>query len=831
VTAAIGEDCYTTDLTCVWRDPLRRWESRFALWDGQFLALRLTDDGTGGEAGRRSQRILVAGASMCNHGGAYLRTKEAIPADVEYGAANGTAKPAEHAAPETVRAVFDRTILPHFKMEAMSLDEVMSLLKKKRQEIFPAGDGPSIFLQLPPGPYTQAPKHADDDFGGGGDDFGDLEEHDHEHKRPVLALEPDPEVNLDLVQVTMGDAIRCLARQLGLRVRFEANALILAYPSVCLDRQETRYYAVSRDAGQFLRELRECFPTEPRPTPPPKTDDDDDDDDNDDNLLSLFRNVFGLFEDHNSRASWYPRTGKLIVHGEPYEFAILEGLLGILHQGGTQASLRFSIGPQSAPDDASGTHVEELIELVGALNHPLSLRHQIEVKEMPGLDALELSLTPALVRLPDTIEGEFTCRLMSGADGGTPFAETTGTLLLGGAQPSWLALPLVSNLVARTNTPPALLRQKAGYGEPAPPKTSSGGHTMEAPHLRMRPVPPPVGTGGRRRGMALIGIHVSGELVGPTGLALRRLPLSQLSGSQEENADEREKMRRRLDTVIVRDLTLDAPTAMEAITGLRNCVRRQAPDDSVSNLVAAAEVTTEGDEEAQRLKGKLDLSGLSVLAALDAIQERFALPYSILGTAVLIGGVRTERGCSVISAVPTSLLAGRPIETADGGPHAALTALLKENGVFFRKGDRALLTSAPTGVLVLGTALFRSQVERALTALSPPPIEMTVSAWSMPADSEQARHYTVTTIPGKTGSCTRHGQSASRLEITPNWAPGRSTVHLSVAWQQLSPGGPVLRSDVEVTLGEQTQLELRSTPDEGNRRTMPLTVAVTVNRR
>lgn len=239
-----------------------------------------------------------------------------------------------------IRSKLDSIIIPSISFpQQTKVEDIVFNLRQRSRDLDPDGEGVNILLQLDPnvkGGATEPLADAYDtafpendgfgaEFGGGGFDTP-------EFGMPATAASTkyEPTIRLSLDNVSLGEAIRYICKMANLRYRIESTAVLIAHKDIPISEMETRFYSVEAgvlDAGKTRSNTGEF-----------RAGDADnffgDDDGNNDegegnpqlNLRQMFSN-FGVDFPSGSRISYYPRTGKLIVHNTPENLRKLERVL------------------------------------------------------------------------------------------------------------------------------------------------------------------------------------------------------------------------------------------------------------------------------------------------------------------------------------------------------------------------------------------------------------------------------------------------------------------------------------------------------------------------
>jgi len=139
-------------------------------------------------------------------------------------------------------------LIPSFKMEGSTIEEVLEKLKGMSRDLDPLGDGINIIYR----PATQnngavadleEPEEVDefaDEPEEGADDFGD----------EVIADDNGvggggKTYDFDFENMPLGTIIRYICKGAGLKYKIDTSAVIVADPSVIIDEMVTRFYPVS----------------------------------------------------------------------------------------------------------------------------------------------------------------------------------------------------------------------------------------------------------------------------------------------------------------------------------------------------------------------------------------------------------------------------------------------------------------------------------------------------------------------------------------------------------------------------------------------------------
>ncbi|MCK5806349.1 MAG: hypothetical protein KAI66_26190, partial [Lentisphaeria bacterium] len=318
---------------------------------------------------------------------------------------------------------------------------------------------------------------------------------------------------------------------------------------------------------------------------------------------SLFDNYLGL----PLKAAFFALTGMLVLHGSPPDLWLFTKVMtGVstteLRNISLQARLcRDADRGLTSPRQAT-LHLE-LPELIGLPGETHLLRQQFADPEGSGVRQIEIAATPAWGPFCDTMECELACRLWGDAEG-APIAETKGAVLL----------------------------------------VRGGGLSLTLP-----------GSGGQGNQKSLYQLRVKWDLINPGGVT--GLCEWQTEEAAEGEGPGQERMRSQLSGILVKDLSFHDPTLRQVVGDLRTYLRRRAPGSTATNLVLAGETLSEPDAPVRRIEGDLNLSGLTLLEALELIHMRFGTPATVLDTAVLIDhGPEPERTSASTSAPPKELL-------------------------------------------------------------------------------------------------------------------------------------------------------------------------------
>ena len=769
-TPVVGKDGYTMHLNVHWRDPEREFRSTLSISDGDVIVLR-QDRGRRADGRRKpeTQRILAFSATELGRHGAVFQPRDVAPPPGPSGTEDepapdppGARRPGAVEGVTDLEALCDRTVLDRFAVDGLPLTEAVDAVEERLKRLVPDVETPVLVRSfLPIG--GAAVEEGEDGLGFGADFEGTAE-------RPEPPPAPPPPrhqqpVSLGLRQVSLGDVIRCLCLQTDLRWRFERSYVVVGGRRC---DGETRFYPVSLGVAAFLDGLRERFPSPPeRPPAGPQAGDNDDDDDDDwrssQSWLHVFREAFGLLRHDGGAAARHARTEMLEMHGEPEDLRLLEGLLSCVSPDPAQAQVWVEIVRAGTRDEGSVGHVERgcACEAVGEFGERMSVSQRVEVAGGAGDEWLSVALTPAILRWPDVMRCRVACTVRGGSPDSPAVAETRGTLLLPVGRTTTVSLPVAER----------------GRDGASPPATS---------------------------------LRLHGRLITPAGLDYRPPRPDRVPPSEAARVL---RMRRRLASLRLQGLEFVEPTLPEVADGLRAALQKLDPDGPGGNIVLAANPhrsDAPDPETPSRVEGTLSLDGLTALQALSRMRQAFRTPVCILGTAVVIGRDRPGQEFTVVGVSPGTLL-GQPMPTSAeerADMHRDIEKLLRDNGVLFLKGDHAFALCARPSVLAIGRPGFVGQVEEVLERLRPVYTQIVVSARLVNGNGDFLATYPITTVPSTSGTCIVHGDTPSRLDVTPRWGPERERLTLSLAWQSLAGSDDAVQEALNLEPGEEASVPL-----------------------
>jgi hypothetical protein len=793
VTPVVKDDRCTVSLDCAWRDARRELKFRTAIWDGEFAFLELSPPARGQE-GRH--RILALGVSLLNSRGKVIRAGNAVPYDYEPGTPeNIQSNPAKPANTPSLYDIYSRTVLSRFAVTDTPFADVVGLLKVRSVELISSSDAANIFVQLPPPRFPvhdanmreQEPHvfgdFRTDDMGPkkrSSDDFTDFGTRKHRVK-PVPI--PERRITLDLVQVSLADLVRCVALQAGLTARFEDHGVIFAEMPVYPEEMETRFYSVNESTQRFLKNLIRCFPPSSGTSRPDGQDAvvHDDDDTRNGDMSAVFRRAFGILNNRSARARWYRVSRKLVIYAERREHRLVRNLLGLLGEADSQIRCRLSLDPGGGPKAKEGNglfaQTQRVSEVVAYPMTMCSVNEIIDYGRLRAPARIEIDLRSRIERLPDMLATEFTCRVNSPADNAFSSFELQGTVLTSATVRGRIALPC-----------------------PGAPNSEER-EERRAPELQ-----------------------ISTALVNPGGCGVRPGLRKVTDGTADR--DWREAMATRLDGIRVNGLSFTNAGLATVVDGLRKYLRSRDSADPLANIVLKKRTSGDLRVKENTSKGQLDLSGKTVREALDAISMAYEIPYEILASAVLFdGSLQVHPDFSMFSPLPEELLAKYLPPAKDSASGCVLDAFFREYEVVFHDDEHVFRTTNPSGILAFGSLGFRKQVVRIASRLRPSLRQYRIDALLAVRDAPDVRHYPITTILGKMGSCTRGAPFPSRLEITPLLEAGNERVHMVVILRDLSAGSLTTWRG-ECSMAADTPEQLQLTPEKGgNSRQIRLTVS------
>lgn len=146
--------------------------------------------------------------------------------------------------------------LPNISFQDATISNVIQHLRERSKALDPDNEGINIFLMLDPGAGTEtgaaapaaAPAAAAKPAAAGGEfSFADFDT--NKAAAPAAAAEAskahEPTVTMEFDNIPLGEAIRYICQGAALHYRVEPHAVIVAHPSIALDKLETRFFSVS----------------------------------------------------------------------------------------------------------------------------------------------------------------------------------------------------------------------------------------------------------------------------------------------------------------------------------------------------------------------------------------------------------------------------------------------------------------------------------------------------------------------------------------------------------------------------------------------------------